>query len=98
MVDYDRIGLFEGMDFHKTNDSHKCVICHYWYFLEIIFRFQPKVCYGCHDSIQKAKSFNDVAVISLKGNDLIMSFLYMSKDEVMNLLRSGDLNEKVGRF
>ena len=24
-------------------------ICHYWYFLDKRFRFQPHVCHGCHD-------------------------------------------------
>ena len=27
----------------------KCDICHYWYFLDEGFRFQPHVCNGCHD-------------------------------------------------
>ena len=28
--------------------------------LEIILRFQPKECNGCHDLMQKAITFNDV--------------------------------------
>ena len=28
-------------------------IGHYWYFLKTNFRFQPKVCNGCHDLMQK---------------------------------------------
>ena len=53
----------------------KCIICHYWYFLETNFRFQWKVCSGCHDLMQKAMSFNDVAIASIKGNDKGTHFL-----------------------
>ena len=31
----------------KATDYCKCIICHYWYFLEINFEFQLKVCDGC---------------------------------------------------
>ena len=46
MLEYDRIDVPEGIDVNKTNSSHKCIICHYRYFLEINFRVQPKVCDG----------------------------------------------------
>ena len=36
----------------------------YQYLLEINFRFQPKVCNGCHGLMQKVMSFYDVAIIS----------------------------------
>ena len=80
-----------GIDVNKTSASHKYIICHYWYFLEISFRFQPKRCDGCHDLMQKAMRFNDVG-----GNDHRIHFLYMSKDEAINLLTNADLTEKSG--
>ena len=48
---------------------HKCSICHYCYFLEINFRFQSKVCNGCHDLMQKAMHFSNVAIVSVKENN-----------------------------
>ena len=33
----------------RIEKSSDCIICHYWYFLDINFRFQLKVCYSCHD-------------------------------------------------
>ena len=33
-------------------------------FLEINFGFQPELCEGCHDLMQKAMSFNNVAIVS----------------------------------
>ena len=50
MLQYDRIDLPEQTDVNKTNSLRKCIICHYWYFLEIHFKFQPKVCGSCHNS------------------------------------------------
>ena len=48
MLKYERIDIFEGIDF-KSNKSIKWMICHYWYFKDIGFRYQPYVCNGCHD-------------------------------------------------
>ena len=49
MLYHDRIDVSEGIDVNKTSKSKKCNICHYWYFLDIEFKFQPYVCNGCHD-------------------------------------------------
>ena len=65
MLEYDRINMSEGVDVNKFNGLCECIICHYWYFLEINFRFQAKLCDGYHDLLQKATSFNDVAIVSI---------------------------------
>ena len=39
---------------------------------------------------------NDVPIASVKRNDYRIHFWYMSKDEVINLLRNEDLIEKSG--
>ena len=63
---------------------------------DINFRFEPEVCYGCHDSMQRAGNFIDVAIATVKGNDFRIHFLSMSKDEVINLFQNADLTEKRG--
>ena len=65
MLEYDRIDVSRGV---------KRIFCHYWYFLEINFRFQTKVCDGCYDLMQNATSFNDAAIVSVKGNDYRILF------------------------
>ena len=79
---------------NKTNSLLECIICHYWYFLDINFGFQPKVYDHCHDLMQKAMSFNDVTIVSVKENDYRIHYWHMSKDEAMNLLKNADLSEK----
>ena len=79
--------MSEGIDLNKTNGLQEYIICHYWYFLEINFRFQPKVCNVYHDLMQKVMSFNDVAIVSVKGNDYRIHFWYIIKDQTMDLLK-----------
>ena len=33
--------VFKGIDVNKTSASKECDICHYWYFLNKGFNFQP---------------------------------------------------------
>ena len=69
MLEYERIDILEGFDVNKTNLSIECDICHYWYFNDIGFKYEPYVCYGCHDFLmQKAMSFNNIANVYVKGN------------------------------
>ena len=49
MLYYDRIDVSEGIDVNKTSASKECDICHYWYFLNHGFKFQPNHCNKYHD-------------------------------------------------
>ena len=49
MLEYERIGISEGIDVNKANLSKECDICHYWYFKDIGFKHEPYLCDGCHD-------------------------------------------------
>ena len=66
---------------NKTNASKKCDIYHYWYFLDKIFDYKPYLCNGGYDIIQKTMNFNDISIVSDKGNDYRTNFLCMRKDE-----------------
>ena len=98
MLEYDRTELSKGIDVNKTDGLYNCIICHYWYFLEINLGFQPKVCDGCHDLMQKAVSFIDVAIVFLKENCYLIYFWYINKDEAINLLRNANLTEKAEHY
>ena len=52
MLKHGKIDESEVTDFNKTNESRKCIICNYCYFLKVNFRFLPKICNGCHDLMQ----------------------------------------------
>ena len=53
MLEYDRIDISERIDLNKTNTSKECDICHYQYFKDIGFKYEPYLCDGCHDLMQK---------------------------------------------
>ena len=54
------------------------------------------LCNGCHDLMQKAMSFNDVAIVSVKGNDYRINFWYMSKNDAIVLMANSNLRDKNG--
>ena len=63
MLAYERIDISEGINVNKTSASKECHICHFWYFKDIGFRYEPYLWNGCHDLMQKAMSFNNVAIV-----------------------------------
>ena len=46
--------------------------------------------------MQKARNFNDVAIVSIKGNDYRIHFWHTSKDDAINIMNNSNLNEKTG--
>ena len=40
-------------------------------------------------------NFNNVAIVSDKGNDYRVHFWYMNKDDATNVMKNSNLNEKV---
>ena len=49
MIYYDRIDISERNEVNKTSATREYDVCHYWYFLNYSFKFQPNVCNRCHD-------------------------------------------------
>ena len=91
MLEYDRIDISEGIDVNKTSASKECDICHYWYFKDIGFKYEPYLCNGCHDLMQKAMSFNDVAIIYVKASAYRIHFWYMNKDDAVSTMNNSNI-------
>ena len=96
MLEYDRIGISEESDVNKTSLWKECDISHYWYFKDIGFKYKPCLCNGCHDLMQKAMCFNNVAIVFVKGNSYRIHFLYMSKDDASTIMNGSNLADKRG--
>ena len=96
MLEYDRIGISEVIYTNKTRASKECNICHYWYFLDKNFNYGPYRCSGCHDLMQKAVTFKNAAVVSIKGNDYRIHFWYMSKKDAIAIMTNSNLSERNG--
>ena len=96
MLEYHRIDISEEIDVNKTNASEEYDICHYWYFLDKGFKYEPYLCNDCHDLMQKTMNFNYIAIVSVKGNDYRIYFWYMNKNDVISIIKDSDLNGKSG--
>ena len=79
--------ISKGIDVNK-NASKECDICPYWYFKDFDFKFEPCLCNGYHGLMQKAMSFNDVAIASVKGSDYRIHLWYISKDDAISIMNS----------
>ena len=96
MLEYEKIDISEGIDVNKTNLSKECDICLYQYFKGIGFKYEPYLYNGCHDLMQKATGFNNIAIIHTKENAYRIHFWYMSKDDAVKIMTGSKLVDKRG--
>ena len=62
---YDRIDISEGINVNTTSESKECGICHYWYFLDKGFKFQPNVYNGCCNVLMMSMNLSNIAIINI---------------------------------
>ena len=43
MLRYERIDVSQGIDLNKSDKSKEFMICHYWYFKDIGYKYEPYV-------------------------------------------------------
>ena len=79
-----------------TNAPKECHICHYWHFKDIGFKYEPYLSNGCHDLMEKAMNFNDVATLSIKGSDYRIHLLYTNKYDAGSIINNSNLDEESG--
>ena len=94
MLQYEKISISEGIDTNKTSASKECMLCHYWYFKDVGFKFDPYVCNKCHDVLMTAYELKDTAVLNVKGFDFRCILRGISRDEAVNRLNNTMLENK----
>ena len=67
-----------------------------WYFKDIGVKYEPYLCNGCHNLMQKARSFNNAAIVYVKGSAYRINFWYMSKDDATSIMSNSNLVDKKG--
>ena len=88
MSQYERIDISEGIDFDESNKSVECMICHYWYFKDIGFKYQPYVCNRCHDFSMIVQNLSDFLILRIKNVDYRCCVVGMNKKDAINLLNN----------
>ena len=70
------------------------MLCHYWYFKDVEFKFEPHVCNKCHDVLMTAYEFKNIAILNVQGIDLRCILCSISRDEAVNRLNNFVLEDK----
>ena len=75
-----------------------------WYLSLLILRdirfiyednlIEPYLSNGYHGLMQKARIFNDVPIVSIKGRDCKINFWNMRKDDAISIMNNSNLNKK----
>ena len=94
MLQYERIDVSEVIDLSKSDKSKDCMICHYWYFKNIGYKYEPHVFNGCHDLSVVVFDLNDFMILNIKGIDYRCYVFNMSKSDAINLLNNSLLDNK----
>ena len=97
MLEYDRIDVSEGID-STCNKlvSRECWLCHFWYYLNKNFNCQRYLCDGCHDMSMKANSMYNLAIAYNNGSTYRINFVFMSKNDALNLMKNALITDKRG--
>ena len=86
MLYFNRIDVSEGTDVSKTSASKELDICHYWYFLNYSFKFQPNVCNRCHDLLMMSMNLSDIAILNINGSDCRCIITLIRNNEAIKLM------------
>ena len=94
MLQYEKTSISEAIDTNKTSASKECMLCHYWYFKDVGFKFEPHVCNKCHDVLMTAYEFKNIAILNVKGVDFRCMLWGISKYDAVNRLNNSVLEDK----
>ena len=94
MIQYERIDISEGIDFNKTNRSLKCMLCGYYYFKDIGFKYQPYVCNGCHDFNMVVQNLSDFLILKIENVNYRCYIVGIDEKDAIILLNNSVLNNK----
>ena len=94
MLQYERIDISEGIDFDTLDKSKECMICHYWYFKDICYKYEPYVCNRCHDLLMAVYDLKNFMILNIKGVNYRCYVFNMSKNDAITLLNNSVLDNK----
>ena len=93
-LQYEKIDVLEGIDTNKTRPSKECMLCHYWYFKVVGFKFELHVCNKCDDVLMTAYELKTIALLNVKGFDFRCILWGISRNEAFNRLNNSALEDK----
>ena len=94
MLQNKKIDVSEVINVNKTNASKECLLCHYWYFKDVGFKFEKHVCKKCHDVLMTVYELKNIAILSVRGVDFRCILWGISRDDAVNRLNNYVLEDK----
>ena len=94
MLQYERIDISGGVDPTKSDKSKECIVCHYWYFKDIGYKYEPHVCNKCHDLLMVVYDLNHFMILNIKDVNYRCYVFNMSENDAINLLNNSVLDNK----
>ena len=91
MLQYGRIDACEGIKIDKTDASKECANCHYWYFKDAGYKFEPHVCSGFDNILMMRYGLKNVTILNVKCVDYRFG---VTKNEAINILCNSKLDDK----
>ena len=70
------------------------MICRYWYFKDIGFKYQPYVCNACHDFSMILQDLNDFVILKIKNMDYRCYIVGTNKKDAISLLNNSVVDNK----
>ena len=94
MLQYEKIDVSEGIGTNETSASKECMLCHYWDFKDVGFKFEPRVCNKCHVVLMTAYELKNIAILNAKAVNFRCILWGISRDEAVNRLNNSVLEDK----
>ena len=68
--------------------------CHYWYFKDIGYKFEPFVCNVCHDISLMTYELEIIAILNVKGVDYRCVLWNITRNYAINMLSNSKSDDK----
>ena len=94
MLQHEKISVSEGIDINRTNASKECMLCHYWYFKDVGFKFGPHFCNESHEVLMTAYELKNIAILKVKGVDFRCILWGIIREEAVNRMNNSLLEDK----
>ena len=66
MLYYNEVNVSERTDVNRSNKLKECMICRYWYFKDIGYKYEPEICNRCHDTSMMTYELENIAILNVK--------------------------------
>ena len=93
MLQYKKADVSEAIDANKISALKECMLCHYWYFKDVGFRFEPHVCNKCHDILMTGYELKNSEILNVKEVSFRCILWGISRDGPVNRLNNSVLED-----